>query len=282
LSLTDTHCHLNLDKFDADRGEVIKRALEAGVTRILIPALDLVSSLEAVLLANSHPNLFAAIGVHPNSAALWDPETIPALQALLSPAHAETEVEGKIAAVGEIGLDYYWDAASDELQKSVLIRQLDFAAEIQKPVVIHMREKEDAEKGPCADDLLKILEEWVSELQKNSSSLTSRPGVLHSFSGSKETAEHAILLGFYIGVTGPITYKSAETRRRIVAELPLERILIETDAPFLAPVPERGKRNEPAFVRYITDKIGEIHSIRPEEVAAVTSANAARLFAWED
>jgi TatD DNase family protein len=282
LNLTDTHCHLNLEKFDADRADVIQRATAAGVTRILIPSLDLVTSLEAVLLAKSHPALFAGIGIHPTNAALWDDETIPALEALLSPAHAETEVEGKVAAVGEIGLDYYWDAAPHELQKSVLKRQLDFAAGMEKPVVIHMREQDDAEHGPCAEDLMKILEEWVSELQNQGSALASQPGVLHSFSGSEETARQAIQLGFFIGVTGPITYKNAEARRRLIAALPLDRILIETDAPYLTPEPKRGQRNEPSFVRYITDKIGEITSKTPEEVAAVTSANAARLFTWED
>ncbi len=115
VKLTDTHCHLDLDKFDADRGEVIRRALEAGVRRMLIPSLDLVSSLAAVLLANSHPALFAAIGVDPSNAALWDSKTIPALREFLSPAHAETEVDGKVAAVGEIGLDYYWDKAPHDI-----------------------------------------------------------------------------------------------------------------------------------------------------------------------
>ncbi len=160
--------------------------------------------------------------------------------------------------------------------------QLEFAAEVQKPVVIHMREKEDAPQGPCADDLLKILEPWVSNLRRQNHALAKRPGVLHSFSGSKETAEQAIQLGFYIGVTGPITFKDADLRRQIIGALPLDSLVIETDAPFLTPVPERGKRNEPAFVRYIADKIGEIHSKKPEEVAAVTSANAARLFNWDD
>jgi len=129
---------------------------------------------------------------------------------------------------------------------------------------------------------MKILEDWVAGLRRRKDTLAARPGVLHSFSGSLETAEQAIRLGFYIGVTGPITYKDAEKRRQIIAALPLDRLLIETDAPFLTPVPQRGRRNEPAFVRYIADKIGEIHSKHPEEVAAVTSANAARLFDWGD
>jgi TatD DNase family protein len=280
MTLADTHCHLNFDKFDVDRQDVVRRALDAGVTRILIPSINLISSLEAVLLANSHPNLFAAIGLHPSDARLWDSETVPALQELLSPAHAETEVDGKVAAIGEIGLDYYWDAAPHDLQCSVLSKQLAFARQVNLPVVIHLREKDDAQDGPGARALLGILEGWVAELRESGHGLLERPGVLHSFSGSQKTAERAIELGFYIGVTGPVTYTNAEQRRELVAALPLERLLIETDAPFLSPVPKRGRRNEPAYVRYIADKIGEIHSKDPEEIAAVTSSNAARLFGW--
>lgn len=280
MTLTDTHCHLNFEKFDTDRKSVIQRALETGITRILIPSIDLASSLEAVLLAKSHPNLYAAIGIHPSGAALWDAQTIPSMEELLSPAHADTEVDGKVAAIGEIGLDYYWDAAPHDLQKSVLRAQLDFAARSGLPVVIHLREAEDADDGPCADELLAILEEWVAGLRASNAPLRERPGVLHSFSGSPETAERAIKLGFYIGVTGPVTFKDADRRRALIQALPLDRLLIETDAPFLTPAPKRGHRNEPAFVRYIADKIGELHSISPDEAAARTTANAQRLFAW--
>jgi TatD DNase family protein len=280
--LTDTHCHLDLDKFDADRQGVVQRALNSGVTHILIPGLDLESSLAALILAQSHPNLFAAVGIHPGQAGQWDPQTMTALRELVTPPYSESEDNGKVVAVGEIGLDYYWDGAPHETQSAVLKHQLEFAAEIGKPVILHLREKEDAEQGECADDLMKILEGWVAGLRSAQDALAERPGVLHSFSGSRATAERAIQLGFYIGVTGPITYNQAENRRQLIAGLPLERLLIETDAPYLAPVPQRGKRNEPAFVRFIADKIGEIQSKRPEDVAAVTSANAARLFAWGD
>jgi TatD DNase family protein len=280
--LTDTHCHLDLDKFDADRDEVVQRALDAGVIRILIPGLDLETSLDALILAQAHDNIFAAIGIHPEAADRWDPHTLPALRELVNPPYADSQDLGKVVAVGEIGLDYFHDGAAHELQQGVLKQQLDFASEIGKPVVIHMREQEDAEDGPCAEDLMEILETWTAWLKNDGHALADRPGVLHSFGGSQATAERAIRLGFYIGVTGPVTYKNAESRRQIVAALPLDRLLIETDAPFLAPVPKRGERNEPAFVRHIADKIGEIHSKHPEEVAAVTSANAARLFAWGD
>lgn len=272
MILTDTHCHLDFEKFDADRHEVLERAQAAGLTHILIPGLDLPSSLLAVKLAESVPMLYAAVGFHPTDALKWRDDTLPALEALAQ--------NPKVVAIGEIGLDYYWDAAPQDVQQRVLIEQLNLAARAELPVVIHLREAGDAEDGQCVRDLLKILEEWVARLRVAANPLAQRPGVLHSFSGNRQSAEKALDLGFYIGITGPVTYKNAETKRQVVSALPLERMLIETDAPFLAPVPQRGKRNEPAFVVHIADKIGEIYKIDPQEVAKITSANAARLFCW--
>ncbi len=305
--LTDTHCHLDFHKFDPDRDAVLKRAVRAGIERILIPGLDLTSSLSAVKLAESHPMLFAAIGVHPTEAATWDETTQQALKALVqasarlpsptgrpsdggrwaggegalpSPSGRGAGGEGKVVAIGEIGLDYYWDAAPHDLQQRVLRAQLDLAAELGLPVVIHLREKGDAPDGPCAADLMKILEEWVAGLRSGNEALASRPGVLHSFSGSLSTARQAIALGFFIGVTGPVTYKNAQLRHEVIKSVPLESLLLETDAPFLSPASQRGKRNEPAFVREIADKIAQLHSRSLEEVAAATSRNATQLFSW--
>jgi TatD DNase family protein len=143
-----------------------------------------------------------------------------------------------------------------------------------------MREAKDAPEGDCARDMLNILELWMSRLRSNHHSLAENPGVLHSFSGSLNTAAKLLELNFCIGITGPVTFKNAEARREMVKSLPLERLLIETDAPYLAPFPQRGRRNEPAFVRHIADKIAEIHNKTPEEVAEQTSANAAQLFSW--
>lgn len=280
MQLTDTHCHLDFDHFDTDRPEVIERARAAGVTRILIPSLDLPSSRRAVELAQSDPMLYAAIGLHPNDSLTWDAHTPNELRQLASGQPAHRERARKIVAIGEIGLDYYWNTAPHDHQRTVLQAQLALAAELQLPVVIHLREHGDADHGPCAEDALSILEEWVNRLRAEGSALAARPGVLHSFSGNLSAAERALNLNFYIGFTGPLTYKNAESKRRVAAALPLDKILIETDAPYLSPVPQRGKRNEPAFVRHITDKIAEIHKIHPEEVAAVTTANAARLFSW--
>jgi TatD DNase family protein len=226
--------------------------------------------------------LYAAVGVHPTEAQTWTGETKGELQELASTFLKGTGERGesKVVAIGEIGLDYYWDAAPHETQKSVLQEQLDLAAELGLPVVLHMREPKASQEEACAADLLEILEKWVAGL--TNAQLRERPGVLHSFSGGRETAQAAMRLGFYLGVTGPVTFENAPERQELVAALPLERLLIETDGPFLAPHPRRGRRNEPAYVRLIADKIAVLHSCPSEEVAAVTSKNAGRLFAWNE
>lgn len=272
MNLTDTHCHLDLGKFDADRRDVINRALAAGLTRILVPGITLKSSRAIVKLAESHPNLFAAVGVHPNDATTWDPQTIPALR--------ELAVSLKVVAIGEIGLDYYWQKSPRDHQQKVLQEQLNLAAELQLPVVLHVREKDDALDGDCARDMLNLLEEWTAKLRVDRNPLAERPGVLHSFSGARSTAEKVMALNFYLGVTGPVTFPNAQVRQEIIASLPLERLLIETDAPYLAPQARRGQRNEPAFVRFTAEKVAALHSIALDQVAETTTANAARLFAW--
>jgi TatD DNase family protein len=273
--LTDTHCHLDFNKFDEDREAVIQRALEAGLERILIPSLELKSSKAVIRLANSHPNLFAAVGFHPTDLDNWNDESIENLRNLARSAE-------KIIAIGEIGLDYYWvkEPEKQARQRQILKEQLQLAREADLPVVIHMREENDAWFGQASVDLLKILTEWQGELAAENHPLAKKPGVLHSYNGNLETAQKAIQHNFYIGVTGPVTYKNAEVKRKIIRQLPLERLLIETDAPFLTPVPHRGKRNEPAFVAHIADKIAEIHMTTREQVAEITSANANRLFGW--
>lgn len=304
MALTDTHCHLDLQRFDEDRAAVIERAEKAGLVRILIPALSMASSLSAIKLAESYPMLYAAIGVQPNESPTWSENTIEELRALVrphplpltisigdsqrerealpSPRRGGVRGEEKIVAIGEIGLDYYWEAAPHDHQQRVFREQLDLAAELELPVVIHLREKEDADHGPCAEDTMSILEEWVAGLGADKEALRKNPGVLHSFSGSLEIAQRAIGLNFCIGITGPVTFKNAKRKQEMVAQLPLEHLLIETDAPYLAPHPHRGKRNEPAFVYEIADKIAQLQSRSQEEVAAITTSNASRLFSWGD
>jgi len=271
--LTDTHCHLDYNKFDIDRADVIARANDSGLIRMLVPGLNHKSSKEALRLAESNPSVYAAVGFHPTDLEEFSAQTFDEVK----------EIAGhpKVVAVGEIGIDYYWVKENEKraIQREVLKQQLQFAKEINKPVIIHMREENDAWFGEASVDLMKILGEWQSSLQ---GSLAEKPGVLHSFNGNLETAQKALALNFYIGITGPVTYKNADEKREIIRQLPITKILIETDSPFLAPVPFRGKRNEPAYVRHIADKIAEIHLKSPAEIAAITTANAARLFAWGD
>lgn len=290
--LTDTHCHLDFNKFDEDRELVIQRAAEAGVTRIVIPSLDYVSSRAAIRLAQSHPGIFAAVGFHPTDLDKWTDNSIEQLSSFFSeqadpsqahPGHQRPPAPHKIVAIGEIGLDYYWVKEPEKraFQRVALQAQLQLAQQVNKPVIIHMREEGDAWHGQASVDLLEILGAWQTELARTRHPLAEKPGVLHSFNGTLETAQKAITHNFYIGVTGPVTYKNAEEKRQIVGQIPLERLLIETDAPFLTPVPHRGKRNEPAFVAHIADKIAEIHQTTRAQVAEITSRNAMRLFGWE-
>ncbi len=287
---TDTHCHLDFNKFDEDRQAVLQRAFNAGIARLLIPGLDWDSSLAAVQLAGSRPEIFAAVGYHPTDVDKWEEISYEKLKALvmesgsLLPEIQELApgLHKKIVAIGEIGLDYYWvkEPEKQTRQREVLKQQLQLAAEVNKPVVIHMREENDAWFGQASVDLIEILSEWHFFLRSQEHPLSERPGVLHSYNGNLETARKALDLNFFIGVTGPVTYKNAEEKRQIIRQLPLDRLLIETDSPFLTPVPFRGKRNEPAFVIHIADKIAEIHMTTREQVGEITSANAARLFGW--
>jgi TatD DNase family protein len=274
VALTDTHCHLYMERFETDLPDVIRRALEAGVQRMLVPGLDAATSRRAMELARDNPAIYCAIGFHPTEIQPMGEAEISQLEEML-PAR-------KVVGIGEVGLDYYWvtDIEQRRLQCAGLQRQLRLALVANLPVVLHLREDQDAEDGPATADLLALLRDWVTELQLQSSPLSGRAGVLHSFSGSPDTATQAINLGFYIGVTGPITYPNADRRRTLIQHLPLERLLIETDSPFLAPQERRGRRNEPAYVTHIADRIANIQSRTPTQVAEITSRNAARLFAW--
>lgn len=273
MQLTDTHCHLDYHKYNADRAHVIQHAKDAGLVRILVPGLHHRSSKEAVMLAESNSMVYAAVGFHPTDLDEYSEKTFQQVKELAKLP--------KVVAIGEIGIDYYWVKEPEKraFQRETLKQHLAFAQEMNKPVVLHMREQDDAWFGDASMDLLEILTEWQSGL---SGDLRERPGVLHSFNGTLETAQKALALNFYLGVTGPVTYSNADKKREVISQLPLDRLLIETDGPYLTPVPHRGKRNEPAYVVHIADKIAEIHSKSPAEIAEITTANAARLFAWGD
>ncbi len=264
--LADTHCHLNLSEFDPDRLQVIERALEAGIDRILIPGIDVETSRSAIQYAQQFPGVFAAIGVHPNRAATWSEDTLSLLRKLAR--------EAKVVAIGEIGLDYYRDFTPRDVQRSVFIRQVGLASELDLPVIVHNRQ--------ASQDICNILLEWVEDLTMRGSSLAKHPGVLHSFSGSVEMATTMATRQFKLGITGPVTYRNAQEMQAVVAAIPLESLLIETDAPYLTPVPYRGKRNEPANVRIVAEKIAELKTLSIEMVANITSGSAERLFNWRE
>lgn len=281
LEFVDTHCHLDFNKFDNDRGEVILRAQEAGLSRILIPGITLESSFKAVELAGKNPMVFAAIGIQPNDAISWNENSIHELhQLFLTKSRSSSPEKNKIVAIGEIGLDYFWDASPHEHQKKILLEQMDLASELGLPLVLHLREKSDADHGACADDLLEILTDWIFRLKSKNDPLSEHPGVLHSFSGNIDTANKAIELGFYIGVTGPVTYTNAKKRQELIAAIPLEHLLMETDAPFLTPHPKRGQRNEPANILLVARKVAELHKESLASVAKHTCKNARKLFQW--
>lgn len=271
MEFTDTHCHLDLPKFDNDRRTILERAAETGISHILIPGIDVPSCKRVLNLATAHAGLYAAVGVHPTEAGSWDDGSREALKTLCASSR-------KVVAIGEVGLDYYWDAAPHDVQKAILLEQLLLAGSLELPVVIHFREKGDVLDGACVEDLYQILESWVRNLE-GWSRLKSRVGVLHSYSGSEQYAKAFIALGFYLGVTGPVTYM--KSRQELIASLPLNRLLLETDAPYLTPSPWRGRRNEPAYVKQIADKIAEIMNTDLAEVSRMTTLNAWNLFLWE-
>ena len=261
MILTDTHCHLDFRNYDHDRRAVLERAWDSGLERILVPGIDLQTSQAALELADQHPNIFAAVGVHPNSAMLWDDSNLPFLE--------EMATHPKVVAIGEIGLDYYRDHSPHALQKQILSQQLELAERCKLPVVIHTRNA-SSEDRTCIADTLEILAEY------------SNRGVLHSFSGNLIEATQTLDQGFFLGITGPITFKNAHEIRSVVSELPLDSFLIETDGPFLTPHPYRGKRNEPANVRFVAEKISEVVNQPLDVVAKMTTKNAQRLFQWSN
>ncbi len=262
--LVDTHCHLEFNSFEKDREQVVARARVSGVQRIVNPGINLESSAFAVNLSKKYPEVYAAVGVHPNDGLSWERNSISQLR--------EIAKHEKVVAIGEIGLDFYRDRTPRELQEKIFKEQLDLAAELNLPVVIHSRES--------LSEVLDILEEWRNNLNHTQTSVSKYPGVLHSFSGDEQHAERAISLHFFIGITGPVTFRNAKDLQDLVIRLPLRELLVETDAPFLTPHPHRGKRNEPANVKLVAEKIAELQQEAYNTVTDITTDNASRLFGW--
>ncbi len=260
MRLIDSHCHLDFNSYDDIRDDVICEAADAGVTRIINPGTDLERSQRALELADTYPGVFAAVGVHPTSTVGFSDETLAQVRAMAD--------HGKVVAIGEIGLDYYWDTAPKDVQWAAFEAQLALAAELELPVIIHNRD--------ASDDVLSILANWAADLP---ASLKDRPGVLHSFSAPQSAADRGLELGFYLGSTGPVTFKKADDLRHIAAMVPDDRILVETDGPFLTPVPFRGRRpNKPAYVRHIAERLAAVRTVSDAEFFAQATANTEHLF----
>ena len=264
MHFIETHAHLDASKYDHDRDAVVQRAVDAGIVQIVTVGADLPSSRAAVDLAGRYEMIYAAVGVHPHDAASVGPATLGELR--------ELALHPRVVAVGEIGLDFYRNYAPREAQRKAFEGQLALASEIGKPVIVHIRD--DKGQVGAYDTALSILCAWLPQHPARHSNV----GVLHCFSGDLGTARAALDLGFYLGIDGPVTYPNAKPLQSLVAELPLDRLMLETDCPYLAPQARRGRRNEPAFIPYIADKVAELQGTKVQAVALVTTANAQRLF----
>ena len=252
-SLIDSHAHLDSGQYDNDRDEIINRAKMNSISHILTIGCDLASSEKNVAIAQQYEQIYAAVGVHPHDALEINAENLERLRFLLSQA--------KVVALGEIGLDYYRDRSPRDVQRNAFRAQIQLAKAVKKPIIVHDRD--------AHEDVMQILEE------ENAAEVG---GVLHCFSGDLAMAQRCLDLGFYLSFPGPITYPKNEHTRTIVATIPIERLLVETDCPYLAPQKYRGKRNEPAYVRYTAEKIAEIKGLSIEDVARITSRNCYNLF----
>ena len=258
----DSHAHLEGHKFDADRAEMLKRAREAGLERILAIGSGTGPGTYdcALKIAEQHDWIFASTGLHPHEASVATAADYEEMARLAE--------HPKLIAWGEIGLDYYYDHSPREVQKEVFRRQMELAAAARLPIIIHCRPSDNSENA--WDDTLEMLrQDWTP---------TRLPGILHCFTGELKYAKAALELGFYISFAGNVSFPKAENIRNAAREVPLDRMLIETDSPYLAPVPHRGKRNEPGFVLNTAEAIGQLHAISKEEIGARTTENFYRLF----
>ncbi len=253
MQFIDTHAHLYDKAFDEDREEVIKRYREEGGAELICVSFDMDSIPKAIDLAEKYDFIYASVGVHPHDAADV-PENY--LQVL-----ADYAQHPKVVAMGEMGLDYYRDLSPRAVQQKVFVEQLNLAKDIKKPFIIHDRD--------AHGDLLGILRrEGIGEAG----------GVMHCFSGSWEMARECMNMGLYISLAGPVTFKNARQAKEVAVKIALDSLLLETDCPYLAPEPKRGKRNEPGYVKYVAQCVAELKGMAPEDLTAATSVNAKKLF----
>ena len=252
MPIFDTHAHYDDSRFDGDRDAVLAALPEAGVELVLDPGCDLPSSRAAAALAERYGHVYAAAGIHPENCAGFQDADLAALRQLLA--------QPKVAAIGEIGLDYYWaENPPRDFQQMVFRKQLALAEELDLPVIVHDRE--------AHGDSLSIIREFPAVT-----------GVFHCLSGSPEMAEELLKRGWYLGFDGPITYKNARRAPEVAAITPLERMVVETDAPYLSPVPVRGRRNDSRYLPHVIAKLAEWKGVTPEEMTRITCENGKRLF----
>jgi len=267
-SLVDSHCHLDLEAFDADRLAALDRAVATGVGLIVVPGIDLEQCRKALAWAERTRQVYLAVGIHPNCADSLPPGWLEELRRLAQ--------HPKVVAIGEIGLDNYWDKVAPAQQQMVFTAQLALAAELGLPVIIHSRE--------ANADVAGVLRAWVNGAEFQASPLAARPfaGVLHAFSGDLALAEEAYTWNFVLGLGGPVTFKNAHQLHTLAPQLRLDRLMLETDAPYLTPHPFRGQRNEPAYTALICEQLARWCMLPAAEVAAATTAVALRFYQLED
>jgi TatD DNase family protein len=252
--LFDTHVHLNDEQYSEDLVEVVERALGEGVTNMVVVGFDRPTIEKAMKLAEQYEFIYACVGWHPVDAIDMTDDDLHWIEELAS--------HPKVVAIGEMGLDYHWDKSPKDIQKEVFRKQIRLAKKVKLPIVIHNRE--------ATADIVEILKEEKAE---------EVGGIMHCFSGSSEIAMECVKMNFYISLGGPVTFKNAKKPKEVAADIPLDKLLIETDCPYLAPHPYRGQRNEPGLVKLVAEKIAEIKGITLEEVAEITTQNAKKLFA---
>ncbi|MCC3649822.1 TatD family hydrolase [Cytobacillus oceanisediminis] len=249
----DTHAHLNAEQYNEDLQEVIDRALSEGISNIVVVGFDRPTIEKAMELTEQYEFIYACVGWHPVDAIDMTEEDLLWIEELSS--------HPKVVALGEMGLDYYWDKSPKDIQKEVFRKQIRLAKKVKLPIVIHNRD--------ATSDIVEILkEEGAGEVG----------GIMHCFSGSPEIAQECVDMNFYISLGGPVTFKNAKKPKEVADVIPLEKLLIETDCPYLTPHPHRGKRNEPSYVKLVAEQIAEIKGLSTEEVAQATTENAKKIF----
>ncbi|MFC2082343.1 TatD family hydrolase [Bacteroidota bacterium] len=249
----DTHAHLFYPNFNGEVNEVIDRAREAGIEKIIVPATDIASSAQATQLADQYDLIYATVGIHPHDTKEWEDSLLKDLAGMAT--------HEKVVAIGEIGLDYYYDFSPKDIQQHAFEAQINLALELDKPIVVHNRESNE--------DVMAMINKYFEKKLR---------AQFHCFAGTSNDARALIEMGHYISFTGNITHAKADNVRKVLGSVSLENLFLETDSPFMTPVPHRGKRNEPAYVKLVAEKVAEVHNTTVENVAKITTENAKKFF----